>query len=107
MDRRLLKSDRLEIEGRRFPVRYYEGRTARGTRRFSAEIELAAGDCIILDADTLPTLESKVARLAPATILSRHIAATSARTSASPATEQAEEREDEAPPADPEGSDRG
>ncbi len=75
MDRELVKRDEVEIEGRRYEVRYYESRTTRGGRRFSAEIVLGENDCIIFDADSLPNLEAKITRLAPATMLSRHLAA--------------------------------
>ena len=44
-------------------------------RRFSGEVVLGVGDRIILDDDSLTSLEAKVARLAPATIYSRALLA--------------------------------
>jgi hypothetical protein len=43
-------------------------------RRYSGEVLLDAGDRIIVDDDSLTSLEAKVARLAPATIYSRALA---------------------------------
>ena len=43
-------------------------------RRFSCEVVLEAADRIIVDDDSLTSLESKVARLVPATIYSRLLA---------------------------------
>ena len=40
MFRKLVKTDELAIEDQTFPVRYFEARTQRGTRRYSAEILL-------------------------------------------------------------------
>ncbi len=74
MDREIVKREDVEIEGRAYEVRYYASRTARGTRRFSAEVVLGEDDCIIFDAASLPNLQSKVRRLAPATVLSRTLA---------------------------------
>jgi hypothetical protein len=44
-------------------------------RRFSCEVELGAADRIILDDDSMGSLESRVARLVPATIYSRRLVA--------------------------------
>ncbi len=74
MFRKLIESSDLEVEGRRYQTHYFEQRTARGTRRFSCEVLLDAGDRIILDDDTMTSLEAKVTRLAPATIYSRVLA---------------------------------
>jgi len=55
-------------------VRYYEQKTVRGMRRFSSEVLLGPDDRIILDDDSMSSLESKVTRLVPATIYSRLLA---------------------------------
>ena len=75
MFRTLVKTDSLAIEDRTFPVRYFEVRTMRGARRYSAEILLGPGDRIILDDDSVSNLEAKTTRLVPATIYSRVLAA--------------------------------
>jgi hypothetical protein len=75
MIRKLVKTGELEIDGRHYVVRYFEQRTARGARRYSCEVLLEAADRIIVDDDSVTSLESKVARLVPATIYSRVLAA--------------------------------
>jgi hypothetical protein len=45
--RRLVKSDEIQFEGRRFAVEYFETTTARGTARYSSELVLGPGDRII------------------------------------------------------------
>ena len=60
-----------------FVAHYFEQKTARGGRRFSCEVVLDAGDRIILDDDSLTSLQAKIARLAPATIYSRALASKS------------------------------
>jgi len=74
----LLKTDALEIGDRTVPVRYFELRTLRGARRYSAEILLGPGDRIILDDDSLSNLETQAPRVVPATIDSRVLAARTA-----------------------------
>jgi len=74
MFRTLVKTESLAVEDRTYPVRYFELRTVRGTRRYSAEILLSADDRIILDDDSVPNLEAKTKRLVPATIYSRILA---------------------------------
>jgi hypothetical protein len=74
MFRTLIRTDALAIDDRTYPVRYFEVRTLRGARRYSAEILLSPEDRIILDDDSLPNLEAKAARLVPATIYSRVLA---------------------------------
>lgn len=74
MFRKLVKTADLEIDGRCYVARYFELRTARGSRRYSCEVVLEAADRIIVDDDSLTSLESKVARLVPATIYSRLLA---------------------------------
>jgi hypothetical protein len=43
----------------------------RGARRYSAEIVLGPDDRIILDDDSMTTLEARAERLVPATLYSR------------------------------------
>jgi hypothetical protein len=75
MFRKLVKTAEIEVEAQRYGLRYYEQQTARGARRFSCEVLLGKSDRIILDDDSMTSLESKVARLAPATVYSRVLAA--------------------------------
>jgi hypothetical protein len=74
MFRKPVKVTEIEIEGQRYAARYYEQKTARGSRRFSCEVTIDATDRIIVDDDTMTSLESKVERLAPATVYSRQLA---------------------------------
>jgi hypothetical protein len=71
MFRTLVKTDAIDIESHRVAVRYFELRTMRGARRYSAEIVLGPDDRIILDDDSMITLEARAARLVPATLYSR------------------------------------
>ena len=71
MFRTLVKTDAIDIESHLVPVRYFELRTLRGTRRYSAEIMLGPEDRVILDDDSVTTLEARAARLVPATLYSR------------------------------------
>jgi hypothetical protein len=75
MFRKLIESTQIDVEGHVYVAHYFEQRTARGTRRYSCEVVLDAGDRIILDDDSMTSLEAKVARLAPATVYSRVLAA--------------------------------
>ena len=74
MFRKLIESTEIDVEGHIYVAHYFEQKTARGTRRYSCEIVLHAGDRIILDDDSLTSLQAKVARLAPATVYSRVLA---------------------------------
>ena len=76
MFRTLVKTDAVVVDDRTFPVRYFELRTVRGQRRYSAEILLGPGDRVILDDDSMTNLEARAARLAPATLYSRILART-------------------------------
>jgi hypothetical protein len=78
MDRTLVKAESVTAGDRTFQVRFFESRTPRGQRRFSAEIVLAPGDRIILDDDSLVSLEVRARRLVPATVYSRALARTTA-----------------------------
>ena len=75
MFRTLVKTEALAVEDQTFDVRYFELRTLRGARRYSAEILLGPGDRIILDDDSVTTLEARTTRLVPATLYSRMLAA--------------------------------
>jgi hypothetical protein len=74
MYRKPVKATEIEIDGHRYSVQYFEQKTVRGSRRFSCEVMLDATDRIILDDDSMTSLESKMERLAPATIYSRLLA---------------------------------
>ena len=75
MFRKLVKTAEVEVDGQSYALRYYELKTVRGTRRYSCEVLLDAADRIIVDDDSMSSLESKVSRLAPATVYSRVLAA--------------------------------
>jgi len=75
MFRVLVKTETLAVDERIYTVRYYSQRTARGARRYSAEILLGPADRIILDDDSVSNLEAKAKRLVPATLYSRALAA--------------------------------
>jgi len=76
MFRVLVKTAQVAVDDQVYPVRYFELRTGRGLRRYSAEILLAPHDRIILDDDSVPNLEARALRLVPATIYSRALART-------------------------------
>ena len=78
MFRTLVKTDALIVQDRTVAVRYFELRTLRGARRYSAEILLGPGDRIILDDDSMVNLEARTACLVPATLDSRLLAGTTA-----------------------------
>ena len=69
-----MKATEIEIDGQRYAVQYFEQMTVWGSRRFSCEVVLDATDRVIVDDDSMMGLESKVERLAPATIYSRLLA---------------------------------
>jgi hypothetical protein len=74
MVRTLVTTKTLAINDRTYAVRYFEVRTPRGARRFSAEILLGADDRIILDGDSVVNLEARATCLVPATLYSRMLA---------------------------------
>ena len=74
MFRTLVKTDALAIDDQTYAVRYFEVRTLRGGRRYSVEVLLGLEDRIILDDDSITNLETKAARLVPATVYSRLLA---------------------------------
>jgi hypothetical protein len=65
----------VEIDGRTYALQYYVQQTIRGGRRYSCEVQLGVDDRVIVDDDSMMGLESKVMRLAPATVESRLLAA--------------------------------
>ena len=75
MFRTLVKTEALAIDDQSYSVRYFEVRTLRGGRRYSAEVLLGPEDRIILDDDSIRNLEAKTTRLVPATLYSRILAA--------------------------------
>jgi hypothetical protein len=74
MFRTFIKTEAVAVDGQLYQVRYFEVRTPRGSRRYSAEILLAPGDRIILDDDSVINLEARAPRLVPATLYSRMLA---------------------------------
>lgn len=77
MFRTLLRTEAVAVDDRSsVTVRYFEQRTLRGLRRYSAEFLLGPGDRIILDDDSVTNLEARAARLVPATVFSRSLART-------------------------------
>ena len=74
MFRMVVKTEVLEVDDQTYPVTYFELRTKRGSRRYSAEILLGPDDRIILDDDSVTDLEARTARLVPATLYSRILA---------------------------------
>jgi hypothetical protein len=75
MARTLVATGDVEVDGRTYAMRYYVQKTLRGSRRYSCEVLLGASDRIIVDDDSMASLESKVSRLVPATVYSRVLAA--------------------------------
>ncbi len=76
MYQKLIKQTGVEVGERTFTVRYYERRSINGASRFSAEVEFHDEDHMILDADSLSGLETKLARLVDASIYSRQLVGT-------------------------------
>jgi hypothetical protein len=74
MFRKLVKASEIDVDGIVCILKFYELRTLRGARRFSCEVLIGPADHIILDDDSITSLESKVVRLAPATVYSRLLA---------------------------------
>ena len=74
MFRKLLQTVQIDVDDDVYTAHYFEQKTARGSRRFSCEVVLNAGDRIIIDDDSMTSLQAKIARLAPATIYSRLLA---------------------------------
>ena len=72
--RTLIKTGEINVDGRAYPINYFEVTTPRGTRRYCSELVLGPGDRIIVDGSSLGDLEWRVARLMPATVYSRTLA---------------------------------
>ncbi len=75
MFRKLVKTSTIEVEGQGYALQFFEEMTLRGACRFSCEVALSDTDRIIVDEDSMPALESRVARVTPATVYSRWLAA--------------------------------
>ncbi len=75
MFRTLVTTTDIEIDGNRYVLRYYQQKTVRGMQRYSCELMLTSGDHIIIDDDSMTSLASRVARVAPAMVYSRVLAA--------------------------------
>lgn len=73
MLRTLVKTDSLAVDNRTYAVRYFELRTGRGLRRYSAEIVLGPEDWVILDDDLLVNLETRASRVVQVTVDSRSL----------------------------------
>lgn len=74
MFRTLLETAQINVDGRAYVAHYFKLRTARGAYRYSCEIVLGAEDRIILDDDSIAGLETKLACVAPAILVSRTLA---------------------------------
>jgi len=74
MFQKLIKKTNLNIEERTFSVCYYETRTMNGTPRFSAEVVFHPRDHMIVDADSVTGLETKLAYLVHASFYGRMLA---------------------------------
>jgi hypothetical protein len=74
MFRTLVQTEIIEVEARSYVAHFFVQKTARGARRYSCEIVLPGGGRIILDDDSMTSLSTKVARLAPAMMYSRTLA---------------------------------
>jgi hypothetical protein len=72
---KLVKTDKIKVQGQAYTVRYYAAITTRGAQRFSSEVVIGPGDRIIVDGSSLGDLEWRVARMIPATLDSRALAA--------------------------------
>jgi hypothetical protein len=72
---KLVKTDEIEVDGQAYTIKYFEAKTLRGAQRYSSELILGPGDCIIVDGSSLGDLEWRVAHLMPATLYSRALAA--------------------------------
>jgi hypothetical protein len=76
--RTLMKTEALAVEDRTVAVRYFEVRTLRGARRFSAEILLGPGDRIARGDGSVTNPEARTTCLVPAALRSRLLARTAA-----------------------------
>ena len=70
----LVKTGKLDLEGRLYQVRYFVMETMRGAQRYCSELTLGPDDRIIVDGGSLTEVELKISRLGPTTIQSRSLA---------------------------------
>ena len=80
MFRQLIKKTNLDVEERTFSVCYYKTRTTNGASRYSAEVVFDPSDHIILDADSVNGLETKLACLVHASFYGRMLVETGTAT---------------------------
>ncbi len=76
----LIKKTKLDVESTTLNVRYYETRTVKGASRYCAEVEFGTEDHMILDADSVSGLETKLSSLVRASVYSRMLVGTPAAT---------------------------
>ncbi|HWK09675.1 MAG TPA: hypothetical protein VNR64_06475 [Vicinamibacterales bacterium] len=74
MFRTLVQTESIDVDGRSYVAHFFERKTSRGTRRYTCEIVLPGGERIIVDDDSMSSLSTKIARLAPAMMYSRRLA---------------------------------
>ena len=74
LSQRLVKTERMEIDGRVYTADYFEATTEHGTQRYTCEALIGPGDRIIVDGSSLDDLKWRMARLMPATLYSRMLA---------------------------------
>ena len=75
MFRKLVESGRIDVEGQSYVAHFFELKTARGVKRYSCEVVLGAEDRVIVDDDSMSGLQMRVARVVPAIVYSRALAA--------------------------------
>lgn len=71
MFQKLIKQTKFDVEERTFSVCYYETRKIDGASRYSAEVVFRPRDHMILDADSVKSLEIKLASLVRASFYGR------------------------------------
>ena len=76
MFQKLIKKTIFAVEEQTFSVCYYETRKINGVSRYSAEVVFHPSDHMILDADSVNSLEAKLARLVRASFYSRMLVET-------------------------------
>ena len=76
MFQKLIKKTNPDVEERTFSVCYYETRKMNGALRYSAEVVFHPRDHMILDADSVTGLETKLACLVHASFYSRMLVET-------------------------------
>ena len=73
MFQRLIKTTALDVGEQTFSVYYYETTTMSGASRYSAEVVFHPKDHMILDADSISSLETRLACLVRASFLGRSL----------------------------------